>query len=187
MVLQSYCFRNSCYSNSCSQGVCVPGGVPLAVVIGKEGFIANAVDAAAPPTAPTVGAFSIRKLSISSMAFIISSIISDIQKKEYCVEFAWAYFRNNILVPDISVRDTSALTFITGTFCHGDFSALWTFHGDFLAAGYFDTGTFLHRNTLAWGHYGTGKFWHRAKQYEHFGTDILASVQKYVTAPKCVC
>ena len=60
------------------QGVCVPGGVPLAVVIGKEGFIANAVDAAAPPTAPTVGAFSIRKLSISSMAFIISSIISDI-------------------------------------------------------------------------------------------------------------
>ena len=59
-------------------------------------------------------------------------------------------------------------------------------YGDFLAAGYFGTGTFLHWNTLAWGHYGTGKFWHHAKQYEHFGTDILASVQKYVTVPKRV-
>ena len=57
-----------------SQGVYVPGGVPLAVVIGKEGFIANAADAADPPTAPAVGAFSIRKLRISSKAFIISSI-----------------------------------------------------------------------------------------------------------------
>jgi hypothetical protein len=60
------------------QGVCVPRGVPLAVVIGKEGFIVNAVDAAAPPTAPNIVAFSIRKLRISSKAFIISSIISDI-------------------------------------------------------------------------------------------------------------
>ena len=61
----------------------VPGGVPLAIVIGKEGFIANAVDAATPPTAPIVAAFSITKSRTSSKAsFIISSIISDIYKKK---------------------------------------------------------------------------------------------------------
>ena len=66
--------------------------------------------------------------------------------------------------------------FITGTFRHGDFSALWTFryieilspvlgwtlfgtwifwHGDILADEDFTTGTFWHGDFLAWGLFGS--------------------------------
>ena len=170
------------------QEVCVPGGVPLAVVIGKEGFIANAVDAAAPPTAPIVGAFSIRKLRISSKAsFIISSIISGISGI-YKKNTVWSLL-GLILASDIFSRDISIPTY------HHRIILAWGLFGsvdvpvqDILSSAWrlFGTRIFLHRDTSAWGYYATGKFWHHAKQYGHFGTDILASVQKYVTVPKRV-
>ena len=41
---------------------------------------------------------------------------------------------------------------------------------------YFGTWTFWHMNISAHEHFGTWIFWRLSKQYEHYGTDILAPV-----------
>ena len=80
-----------------------------------------------------------------------------------------------LLAPDILVRDISKQTFH-----HWDISACSCFGlADALAHGHFGTRNFLHHGCLARDmsapeHFGTWIFWHLAKQYGHFGTDILA-------------
>ena len=97
---------------------------------------------------------------------------------------------------------------ITGSFWHGDFSALWTFqyrtfclrHGDFLALGYFCTGTLRHGDITPLGNFGTIQsnmdisaqtFWHLCRnmllcQNVCFA-EIIYLLKLNVPVPKCPC